>query len=286
MQRTTLIEGESLAVYDFRCSAGPADRPFAERHERHSLSYVRRGSFGCRTRGRAYELVAGALMVGRPGQEYTATHEHHGCGDECLSIKLEPGFVDSACRSKVAWDVACLPPLPELMVLGELTQAAADGRAGIGVDEAAMFLLEKFTAVASGETEPVTASPRERRRAVEAALWLEANIAEPVGLEDAARHVALSPYHFLRIFRKIVGATPHQYLLRLRLRRAARLLADDDLPVTEVALESGFADLSNFVRTFGRAAGVSPRRFRRAARSPSSTERRIFQERLAAAALA
>lgn len=52
--------------------------------------------------------------------------------------------------------------------------------------------------------------------------------------------------------------TPHQYLVRSRLRHAARLLAEPELPVTEI----GFGDLSNFVRTFHRAAGLSPRRFR------------------------
>lgn len=76
----------------------------------------------------------------------------------------------------------------------------------------------------------------------------------------------------------MLGVTPHQYLVRSRLRHAARLLADDDRPVTDVAFEVGFADLSNFVRTFHRAAGVSPRGFRQAAKG----DRKIFQDRLAA----
>jgi AraC-like DNA-binding protein len=77
----------------------------------------------------------------------------------------------------------------------------------------------------------------------------------------------LSAFHFLRVFRRTLGVTPHQYLIRCRLRRAARLLLDDVLPVTTVAFEAGFGDLSNFVRTFGRAAGVSPQRFRQQARA-------------------
>ena len=64
------------------------------------------------------------------------------------------------------------------------------------------------------------------------------------------------------------------------LRRAARLLAADAAPITEIAYEVGFGDLSNFVRSFHRAAGVSPRGFRRAAKK----ERKIFQERLSARA--
>jgi AraC-like DNA-binding protein len=63
------------------------------------------------------------------------------------------------------------------------------------------------------------------------------------------------------------------------LRRAAALLSRDDRPITNIALDVGFRDLSNFVRTFHRAAGVAPRGFRNAARG----ERKIFQERLATA---
>ena len=97
-------------------------------------------------------------------------------------------------------------------------------------------------------------------------------------LDDVAARAGLSPWHFLRIFSDVIGATPHQYLLRARLRRAARLLVDTSQPITDVAADVGFQDLSNFVRTFGRAAGVSPRGFRQAARG----DRNFLQERLAA----
>ena len=79
-----------------------------------------------------------------------------------------------------------------------------------------------------------------------------------------AAEAGLTPFHFLRLFRNVLGVTPHQYLLRARLRRAARLLATDAEAVTNVAYSVGFSDLSNFVRTFRRAAGVSPRAFRKA----------------------
>jgi AraC-like DNA-binding protein len=116
---------------------------------------------------------------------------------------------------------------------------------------------------------------------VEAALWIDAHAQVPIDLASAANAVGLSPFHFLRLFAGVLGVTPHQYLLRSRLRHAARLLADDACSITDVALDVGFADLSNFVRTFHRAAGVSPRRFRQAAKG----DRKIFQERLAAFAL-
>ena len=110
---------------------------------------------------------------------------------------------------------------------------------------------------------------------METALWIDANSHRQIDLDDAAAQAELSPFHFLRLFSGVLGVTPHQYLVRSRLRHAARLLADDEKPVTDVAYDVGFGDLSNFVRTFHRAAGVSPRKFREASRGM----RKIFQER-------
>ena len=283
MHATTLYEGEALSVFAYRCSAGPADRPFAEVHARHSLSYVRRGSFGCRTLGGEHELVCGAVMVGRPGREYVAMHEHHGHGDECLSVKLSPELAHSL-GGEALWSLARVPPLPELMVLGELVLAAAEERTGVGLEEAALRFAAKCAQLASGTEARPKVDARARRRAVEAALWLGAHAADPVRLEDAAREAGASPFHFLRLFERVLGVTPHQYVLRVRLARAAKLLAQEELTVTDVALEAGFADLSNFVRTFRRVAGVSPREFRRAAHRASRRERNILQERIARAA--
>jgi AraC-like DNA-binding protein len=238
---------------------------------------VRKGSFGCRTRGRSFELVAGSILVGHPGDEYVCTHDHV-CGDECLSFFLSPELVDAIGDRAEIWQIGCAPPLPELMVLGELAQAAACGRSDIGLDEVGQAFASRFVEVVSGR--PREAGPtaaRDRRRAVETALWIDAHSHRQIDLERAAAQAGISPFHFLRLFSSVLGVTPHQYLVRSRLRHATRLLADDDTSITDVAYDVGFGDLSNFVRTFHRAAGVSPRRFREASRGM----RKIFQERLA-----
>ena len=277
MTATTLLQQKSITVSDFRCSAGPDDTPFLERHRCHSVSYVRKGSFGCRTRGRVFELVAGSILVGHPGDEYMCTHDHV-CGDECLSFFLTPELVEAIGDRAEVWQIGSAPPLPELMVLGELAQAAADGRSDIGLDEVGQVFASRFVEVVSGRArEPVPAKARDRRRAVETALWIDAHSHRQIDLEHAAGQANISPFHFLRLFSSVLGVTPHQYLVRSRLRHAARLLADDDSSITDVAYDVGFGDLSNFVRTFHRAAGVSPLRFRQASRGM----RKILQERLA-----
>jgi AraC-like DNA-binding protein len=228
-------------------------------------------------RGHSYELVAGSFLVGHPGDEYMCTHDHAG-GDECLSFYFDPALVDAIGGPPGAWHAGCLPPLADMMVLGELGQAAASGRSAIGVDEVGLMLAGRFVDAVSGRTrQPQNPPARDRRRAVETALWIDAHSHEPIALDDAAGEAGLSSFHFLRLFSEVLGVTPHQYLVRSRLRHAARLLADDNRAVTQIAFDVGFGDLSNFVRTFHRAAGVSPRGFRNAAKG----DRKIFQDRLA-----
>ena len=276
MLRRTLLEGKRLSVTEFRCSAGPDDKPFAEQFPGYSISYVRKGSFGCQCRGRFHELVTGAMLIGSPGEEYVCTHDHV-VGDECLSFFLAPELLD-AFGDERSWRAGSVPPLSELMVLGELAQSAADGSSDIGLDEVAHILAARFVETVSGRTrKPVTVGLRDRRRAVEGALWIDANAHRPITLDDAAEQAGISPFHFLRLFSQVLGVTPHQYLVRSRLRRAARRLARDDSPITDIAYDVGFGDLSNFVRTFHRAAGTSPLRFRHA----SKGDRKIFQDRLA-----
>lgn len=277
MAATSLLQRGSISVSEYRCTAGPDDVPFAEQHHCHSISYVRRGSFGCHTRGRHHELIAGAILVGHPDDEYTCTHEHHVCGDECLSFFLSSELVETIGDKRDIWQSGSVPPLPELMVVGELAQAASDGRSDIGLDEIGQLFANRFVETVSGRTQkPQSAKARDRRRAVEAALWIDAHSHRPIELDDAAGEAGLSPFHFLRLFSNVLGVTPHQYLVRSRLRHAARLLPDRDRAITDIAYDVGFGDLSNFVRTFHRAAGVSPRGFRQA----SKGDRKIFQERL------
>src|SRR2546427_3481966 len=126
MPAATILRRGSLSVIDYRCNAGPHDTPFLERHEAFSVSYVRTGSFGLRLHDRSLDLVAGSIMVGHPGDEFMCTHDHVR-GDECLSFQLEPALVDMIGGRTDAWRVGCVPPLSELMVLGELGQAAAEG---------------------------------------------------------------------------------------------------------------------------------------------------------------
>jgi len=91
---------------------------------------------------------------------------------------------------------------------------------------------------------------------------IHARYAEPLRLDQLAREAALSPFHFLRIFRSAFGETPHQYLTRVRIEAAKRLLLAD-APVTDVCFEVGFQSLGSFSALFARRVGAPPSAFRR-----------------------
>jgi AraC-like DNA-binding protein len=249
----------SPSVLEFTCST-----TVVSVHAEASLSYVRGGSLTYRAGSRSFELVPGSVLVGRPGVEYTCQHPPGGIGS-CIAFRFPP---ELAATFDAGWKTNAVPPLAELTVLGGVAQAAIDGDGDVGLDEVALLFAARMQQVMAERPEDQPAgSPADRQRAVAAALWIDENADRPVTLADGAGQAGLSPYHFLRVFSAAIGVTPHQYLVRCRLRRAARLLADDTRSVTEIAAEVGFNDLSNFVRTFSRAAGYSPGTFRRRLRS-------------------
>jgi AraC family transcriptional regulator len=279
MITTNLHESAALSVIEYRCTAAASDPSFVEQHVRSSLSYVYAGSFGCHVGKTRHELVSGAVLVGRAGDDYRCTHEHHSGGDVCLSIQLGADLSELTAMRTHELASGSVPPTAELMMLGELVRAAARGTSDLGVDEAALWFSARYAAL-QGALPPRAArlSAQDRKRALSAAEWIESHACEPIALADVAREAQLTPFHFLRLYSRVLGVSPHQYLVRTRLRLAARLLAEPDASVTDTAYAVGFGDLSNFIRTFTRAAGVSPRMFRQAARG----DRKLVHDRLAA----
>ena len=276
MARPTVLHRGVLKVVDYRCEAGPRDRPFPEAHRDYSISYVQRGSFGYHARGRSADLVAGSCLIGRPGDEYICTHDHHEAGDDCLSFEFSPELADELGSDATLWRLGGLAPSPDLIVLAERALAAVAGAPDASLDEIGLALAAKIARRPRSPASPRAVTAAERRRAVRAALWIDHHSHASIGLAEMAREAGIGVFQFVRTFGAALGVTPHQYLVRTRIRRAARMLADRDRTVTEVAQDVGFTDLSNFVRTFRQAAGVSPRRFRAIGRD----DRKILQDRI------
>lgn len=93
--------------------------------------------------------------------------------------------------------------------------------------------------------------------------YLEANFHSKLTIQDLARIANLSPFHFTRLFTRLVGLSPHEYILNYRVRFAVRLLrAHLEYSIGDIALASGFSDQSHFSKTFRRAFGKTPKAYR------------------------
>ncbi len=107
-------------------------------------------------------------------------------------------------------------------------------------------------------------APWQKRRAAE---MIRERLDGNIRLSQLARECGLSVSHFTRAFRKSFGVSPYRWLLERRIDYAKALLLTSDLPIANIALQSGFSDQAAFTRAFGRIVGDSPGRWKRAVTS-------------------
>lgn len=102
---------------------------------------------------------------------------------------------------------------------------------------------------------------RRIRRSVE---LMYTQLDQDLTLKALAGASYLSPFHFARLFKKLTGSTPHNYLAGIRAARAQLLLAETELSVTEIGSRVGYLSASHFTKAFRLATGTTPREFRKA----------------------
>jgi len=101
--------------------------------------------------------------------------------------------------------------------------------------------------------------------------YIEENLWSPLDLGNLAEKAKLSKYHFCRTFKRHVGVNPMKFVNVRRIERAKELLVKSDHPVSLVATEVGFRDLSNFIRQFKKITGATPTVYRGAVRAAKTT---------------
>jgi AraC family transcriptional regulator len=88
--------------------------------------------------------------------------------------------------------------------------------------------------------------------------YITAHLDEPIDIPTLANVACLSPFHFARLFANSVGSTPHQYVIRLRLQCALKLIRESHMGLAHIAASTGFADQAHMSRWFRRVYGVPP----------------------------
>jgi AraC-like DNA-binding protein len=260
--------GEGWTACDLVCSAGPRDRPFEEQHGSTSIAVVVSGTFHYRSTAGGDFMTPGCLLLGNAGDSFCCGHEH-GTGDRCLSFSYSPQFFETlaseGATSRTRFRTPRLAPVRAISPL--VAKAARLLSAPHTAELETLAILLASEAIRLGTAiQPPTARVDESSvaRVTRVVRFIEKEPNANGSLADFARVAGLSPYHFLRVFVAVAGVTPHQYLLRGRLRRAALLLRSERIKVVDVALDCGFSDVSNFNRAFRAEFGMTPRFYRAA----------------------
>lgn len=262
-----LASGPGWSVSDIVCTAVRGERPFEEEHGRFCAAMVMQGTFRYRTRVGAAMMAPGGILLGNPGACFECGHDH-GSGDRCLSFHFSPEFMEEVAREapgvrKVGFDVARLPPMTELQSLLASAEAARDEADADALEETALRMAGAVVTLATSapQSAPVLRAADERR-VTEAVRRIELDAEGPLSLAQLAGEACTSRFHFLRTFRQVAGMTPYQFLLRTRLHRAAVRLRTSDDPISTIAFDAGFNDLSTFNRRFRKQMGTTPGAYR------------------------
>jgi AraC family transcriptional regulator len=267
-----IATGTGWMVEDVICTSGPNDRRFEERHSNVCIAIVVAGSFQYRARNgsqaNGHLMTPGSLLLGNAGDCFECGHDH-GAGDRCLSFHYTADYFEavvgdagvSGARRGLQWPR--LPPMPALSPLIARACGGVTGSVDVSWEDLSIQLAaQTLQLVGDPCSRPAPAPLHAVARVTEIVRMIERCPGAELTLARLAGEAGLSPYHFLRTFEQVTGVTPHQYVLRVRLREAAARLAAEPAAVIDVAYDCGFGDVSNFNRAFRAEFGVSPRIYR------------------------
>lgn len=222
--------------------------------DRHYLLYAAQGSMRLEAEGMGWTLPPARAALIHAGREITVTlpQKLTAC-----STLFHVDFVPAPATSLSVFEMT---PLARELVLacrkyGPDSQLDDFGRQ--------LFQMLAATAWKLAETPSKAGLPCGRSDQVKAALSLtEQSLTDPVGFEEIAAQVGISPRTLARRFSDELGMTWRHAQRRLRMNRALEMLTDIDRPVTEIAFSVGYASLSAFNAAFRDFAGATPTEFR------------------------
>jgi AraC-like DNA-binding protein len=229
------------------------------------MAVVTAGSFHYRSaRGHAL-MTPGSILLGNAGQYFECGHEHNA-GDRCIAFRFSPEYFERIAADANSTPGFRVPRLPPLRATAAHIARACVGCMGVDLawEETSIQLAAGAIKIANGIAPGLKSAPPSALARVTAAVRrIDDDPTAELNLAELGREARLSPYHFLRTFQSLTGVTPHQFILRRRLREAAQRLGSQETKVLDIALDCGFRDLSNFNHAFRAEFGVSPSHYRK-----------------------
>jgi len=264
----------------------PSDLPHVDPDEevskQYSINWLEHGTFSVVYASRTWRVASSELFLTVPGQVHRYIHDEgeQVPTDRCIAVSFKDSVGDEM-RSRIGSTRDRAPVVRSnnrhgYLKLRLLDHLARDGDS-LALDLIAGELLDSIIDPQARRLFRATQLSWYIRRIDAARMTLDEDFASQHTLARLAKNAGMSPFHFARIFRELVGVPPHQYLIRRRMAAAEQMLREG-ASVTDTSLAVGFESLSHFVNVFRRTFGATPSRLRRAqfparlSRLPSSVE--------------
>jgi|GEM_PF-590673 len=205
--------------------------------------------------------------------------QYHGPGDApCLcdgfmSISCEKAFIDDITRTAydttdIKFENKCFELTRNMKVILNLFIEeeiyCRKGSEFIKENLAGIFIMEIIRLAMPEELpKPVVESSSETKKIKLAQIYLAEHYNSEFSLKEVADIAGLSPYHFIRVFRKQTGKTPYDFFLEAKIERASEQLMNESRSITDICLSCGFNNPSHFSSTFKKKTGICPSEYRR-----------------------
>lgn len=255
----------SSCVHEDLCIGDPAAPAKDWTYRAPAIGFVLSGWFDYLVEGRSALAAPGSVVLGNAGEHFNVRH-HDANGNKRLVVLLKQETLDGIASDTGLEDprfrAIVVPPGADATRMYAWMRGLAVG--GAIAEDCEIALAQAALATPASEENAVRMSRQERARVLAAARYIEAHFAEPCGLSTLAALANASRYQLARAFTAMMGQSPIQYLINTRVRAAADLLATNAAPITEIAFDVGFNDISHFYYCFKAALGVTPRQWRRA----------------------
>jgi AraC-like DNA-binding protein len=225
------------------------------RADRYALNFVDRGTFAVRTRGRNWTIGRREIFVTIPGMDYRCRETDRGASPP--GVCLDVCFADASAERLAARVPAIAVGNRRGYLRRRLSAHLETGSDPLAIDLIAGELLESTAVDGGGRAYRAGQLAWYAKRVDRARQAMDDDCASAHSLARLARMAGMSPYHFARVFRELVGLPPHRYLVHRRLETAASRLRNGE-SVTAACYGAGFGGLSHFITTFRAAYGAPP----------------------------
>ncbi len=234
-------------------------------HDTYVIGIIEAGAEAFEIRGNRHVAPAGSIVLVDPGEVHTGS----AVGDDGWTYRaMYPSTGLMASAASQALGAPTLPHFPNAVVFDpglskEFRYVIHELENGVGGLEGHGLLLNVLGKLISRHGDPsrsFRALSIENQAINVSVDYIQANCHQPITLTELSNLAGLSPFHFLRVFQKATGLTPHAYCTQARIERAKCMLGEG-WPIGHVAAETGFTDQSHLTKWFKRFVGVTPGRY-------------------------